>query len=83
MRLHLPEKRPACSLFHSLSDKYVGKLKFMRLDTEKDEFLAMKFRIQGIPSLVIVKGNKEIGRIVGYAGEDPLKAKIDEILEEI
>ena len=35
-------------IFHALSDKFDGKLKFMRLDTEKDEFLAMKFGIQGI-----------------------------------
>ncbi len=70
-------------IFHALSDKFDGKLKFMRLDTEKDEFLAMKFGIQGIPSLVIVKGNKEVGRIVGYRSEDQLKAQINEVLKKI
>jgi len=70
-------------VFKSLSDEFVGKLKFMKLDTEKDEILAIKFRIQGIPSLVIVKGGSEVGRIVGYAGEDQLRSKINEILGEI
>ena len=70
-------------IFHALSDKFDGKLKFMRLDTEKDEFLARKFEIQGIPSLVIVKGNKEVGRIVGYRSEDQLKAQINEVLKKI
>ncbi len=68
-------------VFASLSEEYENKLKFMKLDTQAEEGLAMKFGIQGIPALVIVKGQKEIGRIVGFMGEDQLRAKINEILE--
>lgn len=70
-------------VFADLSEEYEGKLKFMKLDTQAEEGLAMKFKIQGIPALVLVKGLKEVGRIVGYVGEDQLRIKINEILGKI
>jgi len=35
-------------VFDSLSDQYEGKLNFLRLDTQAEEGLAVKFGIQGI-----------------------------------
>lgn len=70
-------------VFQSLSDEYEGKLNFLKLDTQSEEGLAMQFGIQGIPALVMLKDKKEVGRIVGYMGEDQLKAKIDELLSKI
>jgi thioredoxin len=69
-------------VFANLSEEYENKLKFMKLDTQSEQGLAMKFGIQGIPALVIVKNQKEIGRIVGFLGEDQLRIKINEILEK-
>lgn len=70
-------------VFHKLSDEYEGKLKFMKLDTQAEEGLAMQFNIQGIPALVVVKDREEVGRIVGYMGEAQLKSKIDEVLSKL
>ena len=70
-------------VFDKLSGQYEGKLNFRRLNTENEEMLAMQFGIQGIPALVLVHNKKEVGRIVGYMGEDQLKAKIDELLSKI
>jgi thioredoxin 1 len=70
-------------VFESLSSEYDGKLKFMKLDTQVEEGLAMKFMIQGIPALVMVKGDKEIGRIVGYRDEESLRQEINNLLEKV
>ena len=70
-------------VFDKVSEEYEGKLKFMRLDTQAEEGLAMQFQIQGIPALVIVKDRAEVGRIVGYRGEEQLKADIDKILAKL
>ena len=67
-------------VFESLSSEYEGKLNFLKLDTQSEEGLSMKFGIQGIPALVVVKDGREAGRIVGYLGEDQLRAKINEII---
>ncbi|MBT4375950.1 thioredoxin [archaeon] len=70
-------------VFESVSQGYEGKLKFMKLDTQAEEGVAIKFNIQGIPALVMVRGSEEVGRIVGYMNEDQLKAKIDELMGKI
>lgn len=68
-------------VFEKLSDKYKGKLKFVKLDTESEGELAASFEIYSIPSLVIVNKGKEIGRFAGFSPEVVLKQKIDEILQ--
>ncbi|MEA3414093.1 MAG: thioredoxin [Nanoarchaeota archaeon] len=69
--------------FEEVSEEYSGKLNFLKLDTQAEEGLAIKFGIQGIPSLVILKDEKEVGRIMGFMNSDLLKNKINEILEKI
>ena len=70
-------------IFEKVSEDFKGRLLFKRLDTESEELIAMRFGIQGIPALVVMDGKKEVGRIVGYMGEEQLKSKINEILEKI
>ncbi|NCN51636.1 thioredoxin [archaeon] len=70
-------------VFEKLSGEYEGKLNFRRLNTENEEMIAMQFGIQGIPALVLVNDKKEVGRIVGFMGEEQLKSKIDSILSKI
>lgn len=67
-------------VFEAVSKEYEGKLKFVKLDTQSEQGLAMKFGIQGIPAFVVLKGTQEIGRLVGYMPEDTFKSKIDEVL---
>ncbi len=73
--------RMMAPVFESLSEKLQGKMKFLKLDTEAEGNLAMQFGVQSIPTLVIVKDGKEIGRSIGYMDEDSLKEKFDAILK--
>jgi thioredoxin len=70
-------------VFEKLSEGYKGKLKFAKVDTEKEPELAHDFRIQGIPALVLVSKGEEVDRIVGYNDEDSLKEKIDNSLKKV
>jgi thioredoxin 1 len=67
-------------VFEKLSNGYTDKLKFCKVNTDEHPEFAQQFEIQGIPALVMVKGNKEIGRIVGFAPEAALKQKIDSLI---
>jgi len=69
-------------VFENLSDKYAGKLKFAKINTDEESDLAGKFGIQGIPTLIMVKKGKELGRFVGFSQEQELKQKIDDILDK-
>ena len=69
-------------VFESLSEKLKGKVKFLKLDTEAEGRIAMQFGVQSIPTLVIVKDGKEIGRSIGYMDEDSLSERFDNILNK-
>ncbi|MEM4267707.1 MAG: thioredoxin [Candidatus Woesearchaeota archaeon] len=62
------------------SKEYAGRLKFAKLHTVDYPEYAEEFGIDGIPCLVVFKGGKEIGRIVGYMPTATLKQRINGIL---
>jgi thioredoxin 1 len=67
-------------IFENISNLYKGKLKFAKIDTSTEESLAMKYKVQGIPCLVLLDKGEEIGRIVGLMNAEALRKKIDSIL---
>jgi thioredoxin 1 len=42
-----------------------GKVKVAKLNVDESQEIAMKYGIQSIPSLIIFKNGKEIGRTIG------------------
>jgi thioredoxin 1 len=70
-------------VFEELSAEYDGKVIFAKLNTDEHGDLASPFGIQGIPSLLLLKDGKEVGRNVGFAPKDLLKQKIDAMIQKI
>lgn len=58
-----------CKSFAPTFDKAAKKLepnlRFAKLDTEKEQRLAARFRIQSIPTLLVFKNGKEVARQAG------------------
>jgi len=73
--------RAIAPVYERLSDEYKGKLTFAKMDTDANERTPYRFGIQAIPTLVVFKGGKEVGRMVG-ANPSRLKADIDRILAQ-
>lgn len=63
-------------IIEKMSTKYTGKIKVVKIDTDRNRNLAVKFTIQGIPSMLIFIEGKEVDRKVGYIGENELEAFI-------
>ena len=42
-----------------------GKIKVAKLNVDESQEIAMKYGVQSIPSLIIFKGGKEVGRTIG------------------
>ncbi len=70
-------------IFEELSkDKdFEGKLRFGKINTEDYPEYAEEFNVQGIPCLILIKGGKEVNRIVGFAPKPVMKAKISSLLK--
>jgi thioredoxin 1 len=64
-------------IVEGLAGKYAGKLKVCKMNTDESPDTPGKLGIQGIPTLIIFKGGKEVERHVGYAPENVLVSKIE------
>jgi thioredoxin len=88
----LASKRPAiayfwapwckfCSLmtprFEKIADSFRGDVKFCRINIDKNEPLAKKNNLKGIPTIILYHGGREVGRIMGVEDEDVLLEKIE------
>ncbi len=59
-----------------IANEYEGKLKVLKLDVDSNQGIAMEYGIQGIPTLLLFKGGREVERIVGYQPKDRLLSRI-------
>lgn len=66
-------------IFEELSDDMTD-VKFAKLSTEDHGDKASEFNIMSIPTLVVFKEGKEVGRISGVLPKEELKEKIKSFL---
>lgn len=55
-------------------------IKVVKVNVDENQDLASRFGIMGIPTMVLFKGGKEIGRMTGVRPEDRLKAEVARLL---
>ena len=58
-------------IFEEQSKKYPLKIRFAKVDTEKEQGLGARFGIRSIPTLVVYKSGIEVERVSGAL--DPIK----------
>lgn len=63
-----------------LSDEYINKLKFTKLNVDDNQEIAVQFDVRGIPCMIVFKNGSEVDRIIGAYSEVELRKKIDLIL---
>jgi thioredoxin 1 len=73
--------RNIAPVFEKLSDEYNGKLGFAKMDIDTHGITPNRLGIQAIPTLMIFKNGKVIGRLVG-PHPSRLKSEIDRVLAE-
>lgn len=57
-----------------------GKIKVAKLNVDENQEIAMKYGIRSIPSLILFKGGKEIGRTIGAAPKETYQKFIESTL---
>jgi thioredoxin 1 len=70
--------RMVAPVVEAVAEKFNGKVKFFKMNTDENMQTAVKYQIMAIPSLIIFKGGKEVERIVGFRPQKD----IEEILEK-
>jgi thioredoxin 1 len=61
----------------ALAEKYVGKVKVGKLNTDENRQAAINYQINSIPTLIIFKGGKPVDRILGLQPQDRIAQLLD------
>ncbi len=61
---------------NELSIDLQKRVNLTKIDVAVNPALGKQYAIEAIPSIVITKKEKELGRILGYASKEELKTKI-------
>ncbi len=63
-----------------LADEYDGRMKFAKLDVDRNPQAAMNYGVRSIPTLLIFSQGKPLDQIVGAVSKQALKTRIDEAI---
>ena len=63
-------------IIEKLAGELADKLKFGKLNVDNSPVTSARFGVMSIPTLLVMKDGKEVDRMVGFAGEEQLKAKL-------
>ncbi len=67
-------------ILEQLAIQYEGKASIAAVNVDENQDIAASLGIQGIPTMIIFKNNKEIQRFVGVQSESALSDAMDKLL---
>ncbi len=70
--------RMAEPVLEELSETYKDKVVIVKLNVDENQEYAGKFGVMSIPTTILFKEGKEVGRQVGFAGKDGFENLIKE-----
>ncbi len=69
--------RAVAPVLESLAARFDGRLKVCKVNTDESPSTPGKYEVSSIPTMILLKGGKEVARHVGYAAEGVLAAEIE------
>jgi thioredoxin 1 len=68
-------------VLEKLAGEYGDKVVIAKVNTDENPEWAMKYGVQGIPTLLFIAEGKVIDRQVGAAPAPAIKARVDKLLQ--
>ncbi len=65
-----------------MAEKYNGKVKIGKVNTDEEPSLAEKFGVMSIPCFIFIKNGKVVSSAIGGMSKDDLSSRIDSLMEE-
>lgn len=68
-------------VLHELATDYRGRATIVEIDVEREPALAQAFKVTAMPTLVLVREGREVGRVVGLRPKKFIAGMLDRALE--
>jgi len=75
--------RMVAPALESLAAEYDGKIVVAKVNTDDNPEWAMKYGVQGIPTMLFVRDGKVVDRMVGAAPHPVIKARVEKLLAAV
>ena len=63
-----------------LSQEYVGKVKFCKLNVDENHQMAVKYQVMSIPLLLFFNGGQQVDSVLGAVPESMLRPRVEALL---
>ncbi|MBM2826782.1 MAG: trxA [Dehalococcoidia bacterium] len=73
--------RRVAPIVEELAEEYDGKVDFIKLNTDESPSIAVKYNVMSIPTLMVFKGGKPVGQIIGFKPKGELKKHLDAAIQ--
>jgi thioredoxin 1 len=74
--------RAVAPVVEELAKEYQGKVGFAKVNVDDSPFIASKFGVMSIPTLLVFKDGKPAEQVVGFKPKDQIKKLIDKTLTQ-
>lgn len=65
----------------ALADEYQGKLKVAKMDVDRHQIVPQQYLVKSIPTLLLFKGGRVVGTLVGALPRTKIEAEVKKHLE--
>lgn len=69
---------PPCQMLapivQEIAEEYEGRVKVGKINVDEEQELSAAFRVENIPTLVVMKGGKAVRTAVGYQSKEQVRA---------
>ncbi len=72
--------RAVAPIVEELAKDYKEKIEFAKVNVDEAPFVASKFGVMSIPTIIVFKGGKPVQHAIGYQPKDQLKKLLDRAL---
>jgi thioredoxin 1 len=69
--------RAIAPIVDELAHEYSGKVKVGKIDVDRNTATPMRYKVTGIPTLLVFKGGQVVEQLVGYRPKDAIAQALD------
>ena len=69
--------RALAPIVDELAKDYQGKLKVAKMDVDRNSATPMRYKVTGIPTLLVFKGGQVVEQLVGYRPKDAIQQVLE------
>jgi len=68
-------------VLEAVAQKMNGQMKFVKVNTDKNQKKAGEFNVMAIPTLIVFKDGQEVDRIVGFKPQEQLESQLKQLIQ--